>query len=119
MVEQMSNLFNDFIVQKYQDEYNDFDNDKVHKFTLAEYLEDWYSGHMMCNVNRRFIDIGELMYVSIHEDNYDLYQYDEDTKTFKEVPFDKDMAWVFVNRYVHDTSEFCDCNNVFVVKYMD
>jgi hypothetical protein len=115
-------LFKEFITKKYKSEQNTdydpehYDEDYIHYYTVAEYLEDWYC-NMSSNICRRWINIDELMYSSIVEDDYELYQYDEDTQTFKEVEWDSEMAWVKMD-YPTMKEKFSDCQNVFVAKYI-
>lgn len=112
--------FRKFIVDKYTDEYDDFDADGSGACiqTVVEYLDDWYDG-MSCNIDRRWIDVNELMSATINEDEYELYEYDEETDTFDEVEWDDDVVvtrWTY-DKYHTKISKWVCNKNLFVAKY--
>jgi hypothetical protein len=112
--------FREFIVAKYKEECVEFDEDSVYIRTVNDFVEEWYSECMSCNIDRRFVNINELMLTSIEDDGYELYQYDRRDKKFINTEWDGDMAgWSYThNKCGERVTEFFDCGEVFVAKYM-
>jgi hypothetical protein len=119
-VNKLSNKFWDYIVDKYANEYDDFDADDggLYIHTVEEYLDSWYD-NIRCNVDKKYIDVSEVMVASIIEGKWELYEYDADNDSFDEVDWDDSMAGykTICNNKGKYITTFTQNKILFVAKY--
>lgn len=103
----------------YRNRHSNRTNIEFNIHSVESYLEDWYES-MNCNIDRRWININELMTASIEEDKYELFLYHSASKTFEYLPeWDEWYAgysWTY-NNSGERVSRFHDCGGVYIANF--